>query len=867
MKKIELISIGRRRQPRFSYSKTAGLTPPSNRLYQYEQKNIMKPFLIKVLLLCLFIAPATAQTSLNFEVVDGKTNKPVSDGISVQKSIEPAKADTPETWQYTIKNTSLGERWIYLNWSIPFATNATINDLHYWSGRSEPVSGDALLKNPSTDATHNTTMLQTVYDKNQGIALALPPDQIVTQFKQTLDSTSPQKYFLHLQIPLVLDAGQSDTFPIEIYHYTPRYGFLDALQKYFSAHPADFTPRKNIDPRAAGVGDGSFARSALKDGIENTYEIGRRFHFDWDWVYAPFKRTGDIYGRQKFWDYTPARPDYAKRRNMGDTAADYHKKRNQEYEDLNQAGIAAASYVPSFLYCEIGLAKELYPDAIIYNPDGSYYKEYTTPWVTGPDNEVEMYPWGNKFAQQSMEDVKQLVTENDVPAFGYDVMAGGVAYRGAGMKESPRRAFDDKGAYVDTSVAIAKMADFTRSLTNKGQEVGLVGNATGGSRPFLVARSDSLMFEQPPYYHATDFIAMRYAAGHKLITIWNPWRLVNLLKWQNMTPEQLRDAYHGAADYMRLTAFRYGCFPSPRWATGVPQIMRMLPLLKEVISEGWQAVPAARGANTDLPDYIWPARYGNDLGSFITIGNASKTPWQGQIAIDNDYLGTSNYLFADVNGNVLSQTVKGRTTLLQISLPAHETLVLRAVASIPASAAGDATVSWNDDGSEGALNIKSTFTPTKVLSPHDGWELTNHEGQSWNFNSLYFASPLQDILNFPFFQKDSTATIIAPGVSDNDAKRLQEYFAFWGKHGITPAREIKMRVYTSSVGSVIGPAIFLHTSKTKLAGSSLYVGNVTQLLNALDQKYFYYGTINGGPSGADILKKADLPGNVLLPNS
>jgi hypothetical protein len=47
----------------------------------------------------------------------------------------------------------------------------------------------------------------------------------------------------------------------------------------------------------------------------------------------------------------------------------------------------------------------------------------------------------------------------------------------------------------------------------------------------------------------------------------------------------------------------------------------------------------------------------------------------------------------------------------------------------------------------------------------------------------------------------------------------------------------------------------------------LQVGDVTQLLNALDQKYFYYGTMNPGPSGAEILKKADLPGNVLLPNS
>ena len=831
----------------------------------------MKHFFLKVLLLCLCAAPATAQTSLQFEVVDGKTNKPVSNEISVQKNNIKAQNDALETWQFTLKNNSANERWIYLNWTIPFATNANINDIHYWSGRGEPLSGGALLKNPSSDAGRDTTMLQAVYDKNQGIALALPPDQIVTQLTQTLNSSSPQKYFLHLQIPLVLDAGQSDTFPIEIYHFTPRYGFLDALQKYFSAHPDDFTPRKNIDPRAAGVGDGSIVRGALSGGVDYAAEIGRRFHVDWDWVYAPFKRTGDIYGREQFWNYETARPSDAWR-NKGKTAADYHATRRQMYDDLDNTGIAGASYVPSFLYSEIGLAKEQYPNAIIYNPDGSYYKEYTTPWVTGPDNEVMMYPWGNKFAQQSMADVKQLVAENDVPAFGYDIYAGGVPYRGAGMKESPRRAFDDNGEYADTSVAIAKMADFTRSLTKNGKETGLVGNATDGTRPFLVARADSLMFEQPPYYHASDFIALRYAAGHKLITIWNPWRLVNLLKWQDMTPEQLREAYHGAADYLRLTCYRYGSFPSPRWAYGVPKIMRMLPLLKEVISEGWQAVPAVRGANGDLPDDIWPARYGGDLGSFITIGNAGKTPWQGQIAIDNDYLGTSNYLFGDVDGKVLSQNVKGRATFMQISIPAHETLVLRAVAAIPAKVIGDATLSWNDDGANGTLNIKSTLTPTKVLSPRDGWKLAKHDGQNWNFNSLYFASPLKDILDSPFFSEMSTAQIVLPenasAQDQQNAKRLQEYFVFWGKQNTNPAHDINISIVKYSEDfAATKPVIFLNAQKTKRIGNALSVGNVTQLLNALDQKYFYYGTMNPGPSGADVLKKADFPGNVMLPNS
>src|SRR5690606_2547712 len=144
----------------------------------------------------------------------------------------PAKDHQPETWQYTIKNTSDAQRWIYLNWRLPWNYGQSVDDDWYWSGRGEPRNGTDILKNPAADARDSTTMLQAVYNNKSGVALALPPDQIVTQLKQSLISPLPASGIalqLQLQIALVLDAGQSDTFPIEIYHFEPRYGFLDAL--------------------------------------------------------------------------------------------------------------------------------------------------------------------------------------------------------------------------------------------------------------------------------------------------------------------------------------------------------------------------------------------------------------------------------------------------------------------------------------------------------------------------------------------------------------------------------------------------------------------------------------------------------------
>jgi hypothetical protein len=820
----------------------------------------MKRFLLQVFSLILLVASSRAQT-LEFNLLDGKTGKPVSDGVTVKKTATAPQQGVAQAWRFALKNTSSQQRWLYLNWRISFPSPDELPAIHYWDGRAEAVTGGAILQRKADK--NDGLMMQAAYDQNTGLALALPPDQIVSQFTQTLESAKDNQYILHLQIPLVLDAGQGDEFPVEIYRFVPRYGYLDALQKYFAAHPAAFSARTNIDPKAAGVGDGSLVRWKIAEGEEIATETARRFHVDWDWLYAPFKRTGDIYGRQEFWDYETARPSDAWRA-LGKTAAEYQPRRAAELQQLHHTGAIPAFYTPSFLYCEVNLANEKYPGAIIRNADGSYYKLYTTPWVTGPDNDVMVYPWGNAFAAQSMKDAKQLVAENDVPAFGYDVMFGGVRFRGEGMKNSPRRAFDEKGEYVDTAVAIAKMADFTRSLKKNGRETGLVGN--GPTPAFLATRSDSIMSEQPPYHDIAGFVTLRYASGHKLITVWNSWRMN--LRTDDMTPEQIRQAYRGAADFMHLTSFRYGAFPSPRWSLGVAKLTKALPTIKSVIAQGWQAVPAVRSTQGELPEYIWPARYGSGSGSTITIGNAAREDWQGEIAIDNDYLGATNFLFADRTGKTLPQTVRGRSTILQVQIPSHETLILRAIAAVPANAQGAATVSWSDDGAQGALRVQSTFTPSGVLPPRDGWKFAARRGTNWEFTSTDFATPIKEILDFPFFDEARTAQIVLPqkatAKDEADAKLLQGYFIFWGRNGINPPRELQLPIVPFHSASAQDAKIYPGAPATKREGNALYVRDVSALLDALDQKYFYCGNLRDPfPGGLKMLKKAGLENSAL----
>jgi hypothetical protein len=839
-----------------------------------------------VLLLCalLLSAPrALAQPALSFSVQDGKTKQTLlsisgapgdsgTGGLRVQQQLSTPRKGAPGVWKTTITNTAPEQKWLFLNWSAGWSRAHDLQKLHYWRGTGEPVAGESLKNVAPADANGATMMLQAIYDDTTGLALALEPTEIVSQLQQSLvvENGAPR---LRLQIPLVLDAGQSDSFAVEVYDFRPRYGFLDALQSYYNAHPAAFSARAEIAPDAAGVGAAYTAW-----GLQS-FERTRRFGGDWDWCYSPFRRTGDIYGRPQFWDYQPARPITDPLRKL--PIEEFHAARREKFKKGRAAGAAMMFYVPAFIYCEENLAKEQYPGAIVYNPGGKYAVYFDRPWVTGHDNEVLMYPWANNFSKQSQEDARAVTEENDISGFAYDVLNAGYAFRGEGMQQSPRRAFDDKGEYVDLSIGVAKMMDFTRSLEKGGRKMALVGNPTGNTRAFLVARCDSAMYERPPYKALKELVPLRYAMGHKPLTWWDDWGISGMVNWREMSPAEIRAAYLGAADYVRLISYRWGGYPSPRLVEGVPSIARELPLLKEVILKGWQAVPAVRAASGVLPSTLWPARYGTGVGSFITLSNAGREAWSGRIAVDSDYLGARNYLFADVQGRALSQTLQGRTTIIEARIPSHQTLVLRAVAAPPANAKGAANVQWTNDGAKGQLKIDAKFPLGEIRAPRDGWQKTKGD----EFTSRYFSSPAADILAFPFLGEDKTAAIVLPPNASPEeewaAQRLQDYFAFWGKngYGIAPPRAADLKIVRADNGSTPDaktPAILISgDGKIQREGNVLRVRSdakttlreaTLQLLALLDKKYWFAGTFpRGGEEAgeAEMIQKADLAGKLL----
>jgi hypothetical protein len=818
---------------------------------------------------------------LSYEIEDGKTKKIVAAGAMNPKETQDdieieslwKKSGAHSLWTMRFKNSGAAQRWLTLRWRAHVQLS---DNRAYWPGQGEPKRGAELDAGGATDAQLNTLPLFLAFDDRRGLALALDPMEIFSDWSVSWKTLDAKNGEMTLEIPLVLDAGQSDAIAIEVFDFAPRHGHLDAVQKYYDAHPAAFWPRENIDPRISGGG------ATYVVWNQNEPELARRFIGDWEWVYAPFKRTGDLYGREEFWDYTPARPITDKTRNL--PREEFHKARRERLERGLRADTAMLFYTPAFIYCEEQLALEKYPGAIIRTPDGKYAGYFNTPWVTGHDNEVLMYPWGNKFSEQSQRDAKQLVDDNlNIQGFAYDVVTGSRRHRGAGLNESPRRAFDANGVYVDIGVGTAKMMDFTRELERDGKKMALVSNLSGLCRSYETARSDAAMYERPPYLNLDFLKAHRLALGHKPLCWWDDWGLSEMLRWEEMSGAEIRQAYLGARDYVLLASLAYGGTPTYRLAVGTPKLIRWLKPLRRILRAGWEPVTGV----LPTPDTLWPARYGKGLGAYVTIGNQSPENFKGQIQIENDVLGEANYLFAAHDGRALKQSVSGRITTIDVEIPAHEPLVLQAVARLAPTTKGAATLSWQSDGARGAMTIDGALPVLGVLPPHgeDASAKVARNKNQWTWNSPIFGTDFQTLRAFPFFDdKGASATIVLPQNATPDeewaAMRLQEYFDFWGRKGLTPARKIEIPIVRDDApktGNIIliggerknAAPVHLEGTRLTIAGKTPAQTRAAMLalLDALDEKYFYVGQFP--TSGEDAkgeeaaLKKAGISGGIL----
>jgi len=249
------------------------------------------------------------------------------------------------------------------------------------------------------------------------------------------------------------------------------YGKYEVMQEYFDAFPECFLPFPGVDERV-WLGGAEYRAFPCR---EWSPEICRRLAAGWDWCYAPFRRTGDIVGRPEFWDYKPARP-FSRRRALPIDA--FHDWRRKAFRDgAEKCNVLMAFYVPAQIWCEERLANKRYPDALTLDPDTRI--RFDTPWVTGHDNEVRVFPFHTSWGEQSRKDMREVARELNLRAFAFDTADGVARYRGPALARIPPRylAWDEKGLFCNENVAVARLIGFVHSLrTPDGKPPAVIGN-------------------------------------------------------------------------------------------------------------------------------------------------------------------------------------------------------------------------------------------------------------------------------------------------------------------------------------------------------------------------------------------------------
>lgn len=776
--------------------------------------------------------------------------------------------------------------------------------------------GVELSENPAESKVHNTLRgkfpLCCAYSGQTTIAIGIEPLQYFSYLETTF-TPSDAKSEVRSAVRIVVDPGKAETVAFAAYAFDGDQGYASALGKYYDLFPDAFRASPAVDPR---VSDNGATYTAWTGRPQP--EICRRFHAGWEWCYAPFRRTGDWLGKKEYWDYQPAR-DFGEARKL--SLEKFQEWRRDQMLNGRLCNVAMMFYVPSCVWCEERLAKEVYADSLTTDPKVKTY--FDTPWVTGHDNELRMYPWGNKFGEACMADMKQIADSLDIAGFAFDTAEGGAKYRGPGVKNSPGRAWDEEGVYCDEGMAIGKMMDYVHSLKKGDRPLAVVSNPTAAPVYICAFKSDAAMFEGTPWgrHGGVAPLSLRRFLGRKTMVWWEDFLLEKVTKWESMTPEQIRDAYQGLADFVVMKSAQIGSLPTPRISLGVPRIVDQIPALVDLVHAGWEPVSAV------VPDErLWIGRFGRGVDTMVSASNATPNAEEFPIVIENSCLGKCAYVFTAYDGGELRCLVEEGRTKVSLPLKSRQTAILRAqmgiypvvpvVCKISEAVAAESVKlsaeleSHRTEKVRIICRIPDGYQPDSVVVNGQKVEHIILKGKlnfdipisgqnvlAVEFKSDTFDSPETALWGYPFVEgaKASCQIVLGDNAGDEEkyaAQRLQLYFkVYCGQAGETKADvEIPIRkaselkgdeknlvvvdatpgedVVKKVAGAAVRPEGRERSVKVVKDGAVLCISASTpagvreatfRLLRVLDTKYVYYG---GFPK-SDAAAKAGLVGKLL----
>ncbi len=705
------------------------------------------------------------------------------------------------------------------------------------------------------------------WNDRAGIALGLAADEIRSWLDHAyLPPAEGRPALLTTLTHVVLDPGQADTVSFWAASHPGDWGFREALDAYYRSYPEMFRRDPDVDPR---VDLGGAQYRAWPVTRKFAPEICRRLYAGWEWCYAPFRRTGDIVGREEFWEYEPAREITGPRAMERE---EYRQWRREQFEAGEACDVVMGFYVPAQVWCEEQLAREVYPDALIEDPNTRTL--FTSPWVTGHDNERLVFPYKTSFGEQSRVDMAAVTEELDLRGFAFDTAGGNGKYRGPALPVLDGRAWDEDGVYCRNNVAVARLMQFVHTLhASDGTEVAVISNPNPRCAYSSVIWSDSMMLEGEPWkMDRTYGDSLRWMAGQKTLVWWEGYGPETFVDPTQASDEQVGMLMRGLADFTLLQSFRIGYIPPPAYTHGVGRLVEWLPALTDCVTSGWQPVTAAR-----VPEPLWATRYGDGLESMIVVAHETADEQEIEVAIENERLADGAVLFTDYDGSERANTIVEGETRIALAVPTRTPVLLRARAEVlPADAItaatataregltgqdlrlqlsgqGPATVRVRVPEEMAITSARYNGRPVSVQGDRIALRLAGDGELRVQMRSMTFRGTDRALLQFPFASDEgATSTIFlrdgAGEIEQYLAGRLSLYFDYWYgriKSGEEPAIPIVEGEQPAAPGVVIRTGA--RASRVEVADGILYIEArddvelkrvFMEYLRALDTRYW-----------------------------
>lgn len=699
----------------------------------------------------------------------------------------------------------------------------------------------------------------------------------------TAGSWDPKAKTLTYSLRVVAAPKQTVVFRQTLGRAAADYGAREAVvQQFYEAYPECWAVIMGQDNPYIWGAHGQYINWWQKPDPE----LSRRLGITIEWTYCPYKRSGDMIGREELWDYqahNPFRPnktEMGKPFDMGKVSReDYLNHRSELFRrDGRRYGMMFYNTV-SGTWCEIDLARKKYPDAITHDKDVMYILNV---WSTHHDQEIRVFPLGTSFGKVFYSDMVELVKELDLPGFALDCAYGGAYYRGPAVeKELPGRAWDKDGKFIDQSVAINHQVDFIHDIIKKPENRRLTAFING------YVKGDYVMVEAP-FLNTGKFKRwmplLRWYIGPRPGCVHGHGYMLNEVvpDWRNRPAEELREIMGKLQDYIIMNQFKYGLGSSYLTQYGCPQQLYTLPEHHELMRAGWQAeIPMVPEDGMRVP---YRARYGRGVNTYFFLGNSGTEEVRGKVRFDNPAVnGEGLTILYALKMRDRSETVDmldGDFTQVEAVLPSRVPVIYEAVAGIRKPAENflceiNVEKRLNEQRYRVRLGNRQAFaSPVYVRDIRDfslagmtlngteiqpGMEIQLKPGSELEFvyRSQIFRNTAQEILAFPFTDaKNKTAFTVQADTEDGcrPGQRFNEYFDFCkarkiiaSNSGAVPVTNVADPVPAAGVvtlligkgkddGITVSPdgGLVIQASDSEMADRM-----ITALFKVMDQRYEY----------------------------